>query len=250
MFYQKVFDRIYVVGRGVWGKLKPLTRLEDCNIFLIDGGTELALVDAGIGMNLLNYIKLSANIAEAGYSIKRVTKVIITHNHMDHTDGVKGLRKHIRFEVIAAKGSYYKFRANKYVKEGSVIKVGDLTFKVMQVPGHTPDSIAMITKIDGQKVMFTGDTAIGDQKDWKGVVGWYDAHWGSDIDLFKKSMKRFLKVNADIMIPSHGMWHAGKKAVQKSLKNCIWRLNAFANIPHVGTMFPIKIAKKDITKIR
>jgi len=248
MLYQKVSERIYLVGRGIWGQLKPLTRPEDCNIFLIDGGGELALVDTGIGMNTINYLKLSANISEAGYSIKKIKKIIITHDHLDHTTGIKGIKEHIKVPVIAARGSYNKLRANQYVKDGSIITIGDLKFKVMQVPGHTPDSIALIGKINGQKVIFTGDTAIGDQKAWKGVVGWYDAHWGSDIDLFKKSIKRLSKVNADVMIPSHGMWHTGKKTVAKSLENCLWRLNAFAKIPHLGTMFPVRLTKKEATK--
>jgi glyoxylase-like metal-dependent hydrolase (beta-lactamase superfamily II) len=237
--YVKIFDRIYLVGRGNWGFLNPLTNIGDSNIFLVDGGEELALIDAGAGLNCK---KLIRNIKYLGKDVKKIKKVIITHNHIDHVGGVKILKKKLKIKVYSGFGSYYKnIKISKIVKENDRIKVGDITLKVLSIPGHTPDSIALITKINNKKLVFTGDTAIGDQKKvGKGIVGWYDVHWGSCLEDFKKSIKKLMKLNSDILIPSHGLWSVGKDKVKQSLRNCLKRLDIFSNIPELGTMLPLK----------
>lgn len=245
--YIKIINGIYLVGRGVWGYLNPLTNVGDSNIFLIDGGKESALIDAGADILCL---KLIQNIKTVIKDIKKIKKIIITHNHVDHIGGLLFLKRKIKYKLLAGKGSYYKnLKINSYLKEGSKVKVGDIVFKVISIPGHTPDSVALITKINDKKIIFTGDTAIGDQKKFaKGVVGWYDAHWGSNLTKYKKSIRRLLNLNADILIPSHGMWHKGKNKVRKSLKNCLWRLGLFGNFPEIRSMIPLDLDFKNVIK--
>lgn len=238
----KIINGIYLVGRGIWGYLRPLTDISDCNIFLIDGGgKEFALIDAGA--NLL-CIKLIENIRSVVKDIRKIKRIIITHNHVDHIGGLIYLKRKIKYKLLAGKGSYYKnLKINSYLKEGSKVKVGNIVFKAINIPGHTPDSIALITKINDKKIIFAGDTAIGDQKKIaKGVVGWYDAHWGSDLAKYKKSIRRLLNLNADILIPSHGMWQKGKKNVRKSLKNCLLRLSLFGKFPEIKSIIPLDLA--------
>ena len=45
----KLVDKIYLVGSGDLGA--SLTDASDCNIYLVDGGSEAALIDAGGGQD-------------------------------------------------------------------------------------------------------------------------------------------------------------------------------------------------------
>jgi len=44
----KLTERVYLVGSGSAGF--SLTHESDCHIYLIDGGSEFALIDAGAGL--------------------------------------------------------------------------------------------------------------------------------------------------------------------------------------------------------
>ncbi len=48
------------------------------------------------------------------------------------------------------------------LEEGSLIKFGNETLKVMHTPGHTPGSICLV----GEKLVFTGDTLFAG-RDWQ-----------------------------------------------------------------------------------
>jgi glyoxylase-like metal-dependent hydrolase (beta-lactamase superfamily II) len=94
----QVRERIHIVGRGSWGGHEPLSGEGDCNVFLIDGKTELALVDVGIGPN---FDRLWANVKATGFDPAKVTAVLLTHTHWDHAGALPGLRRRSRATVFA-----------------------------------------------------------------------------------------------------------------------------------------------------
>ena len=46
--------------------------------------------------------------------------------------------------------------ASEYIKDGDTIDLGDRIIEILQVPGHTPDSLALLDR--NEKLLFTGDT--------------------------------------------------------------------------------------------
>ncbi|OGF47810.1 MAG: hypothetical protein A2452_04440 [Candidatus Firestonebacteria bacterium RIFOXYC2_FULL_39_67] len=236
MNYLKICDKIYLVGRGIWGGLSPMTAKFDCNIYLIDGGGELALVDNG---EALNIVKLKRNILAAGLDFKKIKKLIITHDHLDHTANTWLLKKILKAKVYSGRGSFFFLKPDMYVKSGDTIKVGDISLKVYNTPGHTPDSLCLETEINEKKVLFSGDTAIGDQgENGKGVVGWYNTKWGSDKKKLLKSVKFLEKLDPDIMLPGHGIPHLTKRKCREALKNCKKRIADFGKYPELESMLP------------
>jgi glyoxylase-like metal-dependent hydrolase (beta-lactamase superfamily II) len=246
MDYIKICDKIYLVGRGIWGGLVLMTAKFDCNIYLVDGGNELALIDNG---EALNIVKLRKNIISAGMDFNKINKLIITHDHVDHTANTWLLKKILKAEVFSGRGSCFFLKPDQYVKTGSIIKVGDISLKVYNTPGHTPDSLCLEAKINEKRVLFSGDTAIGDQpKNGKGVVGWYNVKWGSDIKKFVKSVRFIKKLDPDIMLPGHGLPHLTKRKCREALKNCEKRLADFGKYPELESMFPHAFDRSGISR--
>jgi glyoxylase-like metal-dependent hydrolase (beta-lactamase superfamily II) len=61
-------ERIHLVGSGSFGF--DLTDPYDCHVYLLDGGSELALVDVGAGMGAERIV---ANVERAGFDPQRIT---------------------------------------------------------------------------------------------------------------------------------------------------------------------------------
>jgi hydroxyacylglutathione hydrolase len=86
----------------------------------------------------------------------RLTDILVTHHHHDHTGGIEALKARHKCRVVApAKGSNIP-GVDETVREGDKVKVGSLTANVIETPGHTLDHIAYWFQAD--KIVFAGDT--------------------------------------------------------------------------------------------
>jgi hydroxyacylglutathione hydrolase len=85
----------------------------------------------------------------------KLTDILVTHHHHDHTDGVAPLKQKYGCRVVGPNSD--KFRAvDETVGEGGSVKVGNLTARVLETPGHTLDHICYI--FDNDKIAFVADT--------------------------------------------------------------------------------------------
>jgi hydroxyacylglutathione hydrolase len=73
----------------------------------------------------------------------RLRYVIDTHVHADHLSAGPGLAAAAGAEYIlhASAGSRFPFRA---VEEGDVLPLGNVDARVLHVPGHTPEHLALV----------------------------------------------------------------------------------------------------------
>jgi hydroxyacylglutathione hydrolase len=86
----------------------------------------------------------------------KLTDILVTHHHADHTDGIPALKAKHKCRVVApAKGSDIP-AVDETVHEGDEVKVGNLTAKVIETPGHTLDHITYWFPTD--HLAFVGDT--------------------------------------------------------------------------------------------
>ncbi len=76
---EQVIEGVYIVGGP------QITDERDCCIYLIDGGTELALVDAGLGYSTRAILE---NIEKLGLDKSLLKYVVVTHGHIDHIGGL------------------------------------------------------------------------------------------------------------------------------------------------------------------
>jgi hydroxyacylglutathione hydrolase len=100
-----------------------------------------------------------AAAVDAAISAKgwRLTDILVTHHHADHTQGIAELKKKHLCRVIAPRKEASKIAdIDVTVREGDVVQVGSLVGRVLETPGHTAGHISYWFKTD--KLAFVGDT--------------------------------------------------------------------------------------------
>src|SRR5581483_9233783 len=90
-------ERIYLVGSGLAGC--SLTHDSDCNVYAIDCGDGFAIVDSGCGIETE---RLIANLGKDGIPSDRIRWLLLTHGHLDHAGGARGLREAFGLQVAAS----------------------------------------------------------------------------------------------------------------------------------------------------
>jgi hydroxyacylglutathione hydrolase len=87
----------------------------------------------------------------------KLTDILVTHHHRDHTGGIAALKQQYGCRVVAPRGEAAKIpMVDETVGEGDTVKVGNLTAQVLETPGHTLGHIAYWFGAD--KLVFVGDT--------------------------------------------------------------------------------------------
>jgi hydroxyacylglutathione hydrolase len=87
----------------------------------------------------------------------RLTDILVTHHHGDHTAGIGELKAHHKCRVVAPRNEAARIaHVDETVGEGDKVKVGGLEAGVIETPGHTAGHISFFLPAD--KLAFVGDT--------------------------------------------------------------------------------------------
>jgi len=93
-------------------------------------------------------------LAETGW---RLTDILVTHHHSDHTAGIPELKQRYGCRVVAPRGEAARIDgADDTVGEGESVTVGTLSARVIETPGHTAGHISYW--FEAEKLAFVGDT--------------------------------------------------------------------------------------------
>ncbi len=93
-------------------------------------------------------------LAETGW---RLTDILVTHHHGDHTAGIAALKARYRCRVVAPAAERAKIpEVDVAVREGDTVEVGRLKASVIETPGHTLGHIAYW--FAEENLAFVGDT--------------------------------------------------------------------------------------------
>ena len=112
---------------------------------------------------------IEAALKAAGW---KLTDILVTHHHADHTGGILELKEKYKCRVVAPAAEAEKIPAvNLTVREGDKVLVGKLSGNVIETPGHTNGHISYWFHAD--KLAFVGDTlfAIGCGRVIEGTPG-------------------------------------------------------------------------------
>ena len=94
---------------------------------------------------------------EITMKFKRLDFILNTHHHSDHVGGNLELKKKYKSKIIcSAYGENQIPGADIKKKDGELFILGETTFKILYIPGHTLDHISFFS--EDSKVVFTGDT--------------------------------------------------------------------------------------------
>src|SRR5215472_8171206 len=87
----------------------------------------------------------------------KLTDILVTHHHADHTGGIAELKARHKCRVTAPRNEAARIPAvDATVGEGDTVKVGGLTARVLETPGHTAGHITYV--FDEDRLAFVGDT--------------------------------------------------------------------------------------------
>lgn len=214
------------------------------NLYLIDGGTEWALIDVGLDSTLDELIDL---IRKLDFPLSKCKMLIATHADADHVQALKSARDRLKAKTGAHPAAAKALESGDTVqtfasitaqdidmpmppckidvklKEGDEIKVGKLALKVLSTPGHTPGQLSF--KMGN--LLFSGDNIYKD-----GCVGAIDAHHGSHLPSFIASLTRLRDDDAEFLLPSHGPVFRKDPAI---LQTAIDRLTKYQHMADFGT---------------
>ncbi len=216
----RLMEHLYLVGSGEYG----LSHGFDCNVYVIDEGNSLIMVDSGAGLGVEEIVR---NLSRDGLT-KPLRWLLLTHGHADHAGGAHRLRQRFRCTVIAGKpeagaisrgdeealgldvakrsGFYspdYRFspcQVDYPVDHGDTLRLGDLSFTVLNIRGHSPGSVCYLCEIRGKKTLFTGDVVFA-----KGVIGLLNCE-GSSLSEYRRYLPLLRGLEVDVLLPGHGVF--------------------------------------------
>ena len=97
---------------------------------------------------------IEAALANTGW---RLTEILVTHHHGDHTAGIAALKQHHKCRVVAPRNEAQRIaNVDETVGEGDKVRVGALEGRVIDTPGHTAGHISYF--FPAEKLAFVGDT--------------------------------------------------------------------------------------------
>ncbi len=139
-------------------KVLILHALSDNYIFLIldDTGQEVAVVDPGEADPVLDYLQKSGG---------RLTAILITHHHGDHTGGNRVLIDRVPgIRIFGSAGDRTRIPGQTdFLSDGNKISICGVEARILEIPGHTKAHIAYYFPpgADDTGDLFSGDTVFG-----------------------------------------------------------------------------------------
>jgi glyoxylase-like metal-dependent hydrolase (beta-lactamase superfamily II) len=216
-----------------------------CCVYLVHDNDEWALIDIGFEETTDEIIEM---IRQMDFSLSKCKYLIATHADVDHIQGLKRAKELLPNSVtvghpecqqllaardrittyaeISAQGisiDLPEIRIEKTINEGDKLKIGGLKLDVWNTPGHTQSQLAFRLG----NLLFSGDNIYRD-----GGVGNIDAHHGSDIPAFIKSLERIRDSDVEWLLPSHGPIFRKTKPL---LQATIDRLTGYQHMADFGT---------------
>jgi glyoxylase-like metal-dependent hydrolase (beta-lactamase superfamily II) len=199
---EKVFDDIYVIRQN----MRPGWFF---NVTVIFGEDSIGVIDTGFENTPVDYV--FPLILDHGRELDEVNLIVNTHRDGDHVRGNDVMK-----ENTAAPVAIHELEmeavpsADRKLREGESMHLGDRRFTVIHTPGHRPGSICLYDP--DNKVLITGDSVCGEREDLIRM----------EKDIYIRSMRKLLKYDVDTMIMSHPFQPAGKDIlVGKEIKNMI-----------------------------
>lgn len=139
----------------------------NCYSYFITDSQRAILVDPHISL----VEEYSKKLIKKGLSL---VGIVDTHTHADHISSAAILKKKYGVPLYMSECSVSSI-ATERLNDGDVIKVGDTEVETIYTPGHTDDSISLLTK---RGDLFTGDVLLINS------VGRTDFQNGSPEDMF------------------------------------------------------------------
>ena len=189
-------------------------------VYLLNLG-ELILIDTGAGWSA---DKIISNINMLGFDCKNLSRILLTHCHIDHIGGAPEIKKRFGSKIYIHKldappvengdsaltaASWYQTTFPptpvdvKFNLPEETLIIGGQKIVCLHTPGHTPGSICIYMDKDGKRILFGQD-----------LHGPLVEEFGSNLADYGRSTKKLLDLEADILCEGHFGIYKTKKEVR------------------------------------
>lgn len=212
-------QRIYVVASGRAGS--NFSDPFDCDVYMVDTGDGLILVDAGVGPKGDAPLK---GILESGHQLSEVKMILLTHGHADHSGNARYLHEQTGAPIFAHENcAQYVSEGNQqaialqnaisaglYPKDyqylscpveplydGETFAVGSTQWTAIDTPGHCSGHMCYLMQCEGRKYLFAGDSIfVGGKITLQNI-------WDCSIVQYAKTAEKLSKIQFDALLPAH-----------------------------------------------
>jgi len=215
-----------------------------CNVYVVYDGDDWLLIDTGYESDVETIIEL---IRQLDFPLSNCQTLVATHADVDHIQGLAKAKQILKttvsshplaVEPLATGDRLFTFahipaqqidepmppvEVDRQIDDGDTLRVGSLELQVWHTPGHTNSQLSFRVG----NLLFSGDNIYRD-----GGVGVIDAHHGSDIPAFIRSLKRIRQSDVEWLLPSHGPIFRKDDTL---LDATIQRLTGYLRLPDFGT---------------
>jgi glyoxylase-like metal-dependent hydrolase (beta-lactamase superfamily II) len=176
------------------------------NAYLVISDTLAAIIDPAPG---------SKNSLDREIAARKVRPIaiIITHSHWDHIADVRALQEEYFPDIIVEDEDAYNVlepgsdripcwmnikgaTPTRLVHDGDKIQIGEVSFRVIHTPGHTPGSMCLYA--EKEAVLFSGDTL------FRGTMGNFSFPTSDKARMWTSLRKLSLLPNSTRVYPGHG----------------------------------------------
>lgn len=200
--------------------------IPDAHVYLIGkpSSNDLSLVDVGLVGKGAYKLR---TLADAGVELSAIKRIIMTHTHLDHIGCLSEILKAIpeaelwvhSYEAAPLEqgddrtvygmqmfkqmcqmqyrlsNDAFKFKVNRKLEGGEILEIGEMTWKVVHIPGHSMGGIALYN--ERQRILIPGDVIYADY-----AIGRFDLH-GADPLALKDSLIKLADMDVNILLPGH-----------------------------------------------
>lgn len=154
--------------------------------------------------------KILQTLDELGLTVALIAN---THGHGDHTGAIAALKEATGAPFAMHQGDLFLLsdpgpmvrmmmpefqqppQPDRFLQEGDTLDIGDLSFNVLETPGHTPGGLCFY----GHGVVFTGDTL------FQMGIGRFDLPGSDGRQLLRSIHTKLLTLPPDTQVyPGHG----------------------------------------------
>ena len=126
----------------------------------------------------------------------RIAVVLLTHGHIDHSEGARALADSVGVGVRALDPQHRL--GDEGLVDGDIVDLGDWALRVVGTPGHSHDSVSLQVPHDG--TVLTGDTVLGRGTS---LVAWPDGRLGDYLDSLDR-LRSLADDGMTMLLPGHG----------------------------------------------
>jgi hydroxyacylglutathione hydrolase len=180
----------------------------NCSIVADEATGEAVVIDPGDDIERIQEILARHNL-KAKY-------IVATHAHIDHVGGIERLRRTSDAAVLmheqdlplyrglATQAAWLGIEApgvvevDQFLKEGDILRSGQLALEVIHTPGHSPGSLSLHLPGENRRI-WSGDTL------FQGSIGRTDLWGGSYQQILHSIQDTLLRFPDDTPVfPGHG----------------------------------------------